>query len=482
MKPSNLLVIMSDEHNPRMLGCAGHDLVKTPHLDRLAARGTRFTSAYCNSPICVPSRAAFATGRYVHETGYWDNALAYDGRVRGWGQRLQEAGHRVESIGKLHYRNAEDPTGFDRQSVPMHILAGAGMVWGSVRDPLPHHDFGRHMLGNRGPGESNYNRYDMAVADAACAWLHERASQREEKPWTLFVGFVAPHFPLTVPAEFFELYPPDAMPPPKLHPDDGHRRHPWLQAMAEHLKLDETFDAAERRLNTALYFGLCSFLDHQVGRVLDALEKTGLGRDTRIVYTSDHGDNVGARGMWGKSTHYEESVGIPLIVAGPDVPESKTSATTTSLVDAYQSVLDCAGLEVRGDDSDLPGKSWLTLAHEPEDPDRLAFSEYHAVGADNASYMVRKGRYKLLYHMGYRPELYDLETDPEESRDLAGEADMAPVLVEYEGLLRAITDPEATDRRAKADQAALVERHGGREAAFQIGARGATPVPGAAPE
>jgi choline-sulfatase len=137
IKPQNLLVVMSDEHNPKMLGCAGHALVQTPHLDRLASRGTRFSAAYTACPICVPARASFATGRYVHETGYWDNAIAYDGRVESWGHRLQAAGIRVESIGKLHYRQREDSTGFDAQHIPMHIKDGVGMVHMSIRGQFP---------------------------------------------------------------------------------------------------------------------------------------------------------------------------------------------------------------------------------------------------------------------------------------------------------------------------------------------------------
>ena len=108
MKPRNMLFIMSDEHNPRVLGCDGHPMIRTPNLDRLAARGVRFTDAYCNSPICVPSRASFHTGRYVHEIRFWDNAIAYDGSVPSWGHRLRAAGHRVDSIGKLHLKSADD--------------------------------------------------------------------------------------------------------------------------------------------------------------------------------------------------------------------------------------------------------------------------------------------------------------------------------------------------------------------------------------
>ena len=155
----NLLFIMSDEHNPKMLGCCGHDLVRTPNLDRLAERGTRFSAAYTNSPICIPARAAFATGRHVHETRYWDNAHPYDGAVESWGHRLQREGHRVEAIGKLHYRGNDIESGFDRQIDPMHVMDGIGQVWGSVRDPLPAARPAK-MLNRIGPGESNYNRYD----------------------------------------------------------------------------------------------------------------------------------------------------------------------------------------------------------------------------------------------------------------------------------------------------------------------------------
>ncbi len=132
-KVPNLLVILSDQHQSRAMSCAGHPVAQTPNLDDLAARGTRFTNAYTPSPICVPARAAFATGRYCHDTHNWDNAMPYTGEPRGWGHALQEKGVRVESIGKLHYRAIEDQTGFDVQHIPMHVHEGVGMVWGSIR-------------------------------------------------------------------------------------------------------------------------------------------------------------------------------------------------------------------------------------------------------------------------------------------------------------------------------------------------------------
>jgi choline-sulfatase len=480
MKPANLVVIMSDEHHPGAMGAASHPFARTPHLDGLAARGTRFAAAYCNSPICVPSRASFATGRYVHELGCWDNAMAYDGSVPGWGHALQRTGHRVEAIGKLHYRNAEDPTGFDREYHPMHIYGGHGMVWGALRDgQVDFSERAHKMLQPIGPGRSKYNIYDDMIATEAEAWIGRAAADRagSDKPWVLFVGFVAPHFPLTVPQDILDLYPPEAMPAPRLHPKDGYPRHPWLEASHRMVPVDDALDDEQRRLATACYYGLCTWVDRQVGRVLEALARNGLSQTTRVIYTSDHGDNIGARGMWGKSTHYDDAAGVPLIIAGPDVAEGKVCNTAVSLVDLAPTILDAVGEEPYRWSPNLPGRSLFEIARGPEDPARTVFSEYHAFGAPTASYMLRNGRYKYNYYVGYEPELFDLAKDSGEERNLAPLPAHRAMVVAFEQQLRAIVDPEAVDARAKSDQMKLVARFGGPEKAADIGAPGATPVP-----
>ena len=164
----------------------------------------------------MSARAYLATGRYVHEVGCWDNAIAYDGTPAGWAQHLSNAGLVAESIGKLHYRSASSPAGFRRQQHAVHIHDGIGQVWGSVRDPMPE-TIGRSPLYDRiGAGESDYNRFDARVADSAVEWLARHAN--DDKPWTLFVGLVAPHFPLVVPQEFLDMYPVDSIALPLLHP------------------------------------------------------------------------------------------------------------------------------------------------------------------------------------------------------------------------------------------------------------------------
>ncbi len=326
MADMNVLFIFSDEHDPRHMGCAGSPLVKTPNLDRLAEQGTRFANAYTPSPICVPARASLATGMPVQDIGYWDNALAYDGQIEGWGHALQKADRRVESIGKLHFTNDQDPTGFSDQTLAMHIWEGIGMVWGSVRDPLPEAP-GKigHMLKEIGPGWSNYNQFDTDVGEATVNWLRDRAQQPDDKPWTLFTGFVAPHFPLVAPKEFFDLYPLDRIQHSKLLPADGYKHHPGSHAWSSSCQ-ETRFDGDPelRKLAIAGYFALCSFMDRQVGLIIDALEETGQADNTLIIYTSDHGDNAGARGLWGKSNLYLESTAVPVILSGPGFRRAKS--------------------------------------------------------------------------------------------------------------------------------------------------------------
>lgn len=477
MAGKNVVVIMSDEHDPRIMGCSGHPFVKTPHLDALAQRGIRFTNAYTPSPICVPARAAFATGLRVHQIRLWDNAMPYTGEQRGWGHVLQDHGVRVDSIGKLHYRSVEDPAGFDEEHLPMHVVGGHGMVWASIRDPFRPRTDGPRMLGERiGPGESSYTQYDRAVTLRAVAWLNEAAARNDAKGFVLYVGLVAPHFPFVVPDEFFNLYPLDRLPEPKLHPSTGYQRHPWVQEYADFMGSEDRFADAQERLRAfAAYYGLCSWLDHNVGQIVGALEDAGLAGSTQIIYTSDHGDNLGARGVWGKSTLYEESVKVPMLLAGPGITQG-VCETPVDLLDLFPTILQGAGIDSTPEMQDRPGRALLEVASSEPDPDRPILSEYHAAGSNSAGFMLRKGRWKYHYYVGFRPELFDLQDDPEELHDLAASPEHAEVLETMRRALFALCDPQAIDRQAKADQAALIERHGGIEAAHKLGSSTSTPV------
>ena len=484
MTPSpNLLVIMSDEHNPKVLGCYGNRLVRTPHLDGLAAAGTRFSAAYCNSPVCVPARAAFATGRYIHEVGFWDNADPYDGSVASWHHRLRDAGHRAVSIGKLHFRGTGADHGFSEELIPMHVLDGKGDLMSLLREDLPRRGASYKMAGMAGPGESTYTAYDRNIAAQAQVWLAEEAPKYRDKPWVLFVSFVAPHFPLTAPPEhFYPYYHDPRLPWPKLYERAERPAHPYLGEYGASFAYDEHFDSPDKvRRAVAGYYGLCSFLDENVGKVLAALQATGLSETTQVLYTSDHGDNLGARGVWGKSTMYEEAVGVPLLLAGPGVPRGQVCRTAVSHVDIYPTVLQTAGIPAATADRDLPGRPLLAIAGAP-DPDRVAFSEYHGMGSTTASFMLRTGRYKYIHYVDYPPQLFDLETDPEELHDIAADPAAAPALAMCRARLFGICDPAEVDARAKRRQAEQLVAHGGRTAVIARGDLGFSPPPGVAAE
>ena len=475
MQPTNLLFLLSDQHTRAGLGCYGGPGI-TPHLDALARRGARFTSAYTNCPICVPARASLATGRYVHEIGCWDNGIPYDGSIPSWGHQLRGDGITVDSIGKLHFRSTQDDNGFDTEIEPLHVVEGLGDLLGCVRDAAPRRNARPGVLG-AGPGNSSYLAYDARNAANAVDWLRRHAAATE--PWVLFVSFVCPHPPYVGPEAWYRRYR-QLGPPlmPQWQPEQW-PRHPAIAAFRHFFREEEPFTEEQLRNLSAAYYAACSHLDAQIGRVLAALSELGLASSTRIIYTSDHGESLGARGLTGKFTLYDESAAVPLVLAGPGVPAGRTVSTPTSLVDCYPTVVAAVGASPA---PELPGTDLWQLATAPRQA-RTVFSEYHALGSTAASYLLRDARYKYLHYVGGPPQLFDLVLDPEERRDLAAVGDVrAPALLRrFERELRALLDPEAVDRRAKADQAARVAAGGGRAAVLARGTFANSPTPDEAP-
>jgi len=484
MSPKNLVIIMSDQHSRNLMGCYGDKIVKTPNLDKLAADGARFNACWTPSPVCVPARACFATGKYTHQIGHWDNADAYDGSIPSWHHRLRDAGHEVTSIGKLHFKSEDDDNGFTESIIPMHVIDGKGDLLGLIRDDgAPVRGGAYKMKSMAGPGESVYTQYDRDIAARAQIWLHERAGQERDKGFVLFVSFVCPHYPLTAPPEhFYRYYTDPDLPMPRFRGDGERASHKFLKDYAETFNFDDYFETEEDiRRAVAGYFGLCSFMDEQAGKVIDALEATGLRDDTSIVYTSDHGDALGQRGLWGKSTMQEEILGVPLIAAGAGFTPGSVIDTPCSLLDiypfAFETVEEATLLE--GDD-DLPGVSLTKLADGVE-PERNVLSEYHAMGSRTGAFAIRHGRFKYIHYARYDPQLFDLQSDPDELHDLAGDPEHADTLAECRARLLTMLDPDEVDRRARARQSELLEANGGREAVIARGDLGFSPPPGVAP-
>ena len=482
MSGKNVLILCSDEHARSSLGCYGHPLVQTPALDRLAGTGTRFSRAYTPSPICVSARACLATGTQVHENRCWSSSQPYFGQHENWMRRLRDQGHVTISIGKLHYRSGQDDNGFSEEILPMY-LANDGKGWpqGLIRNPMPGFEEAKEMALGAGPGETTYTEYDRGITAEACAWLRRYPAAASadkpwaDKPWALFVSFVSPHYPLTAPQAFYDLYADAPLPETIAGGPNQKPSHPVLKEMAEFWAYESYFDDATRARAKRAYFGLCSFLDDNIRQVLAALEDSGAARDTVVIYITDHGEMLGNHGFWAKSVMYEESVGIPLILAGSDVPVG-VNHTPVSLTDIASTVESLVGLESPEAEAPWQGRPLQGFIDAPE-TDRFILSEYHDGGSPTGFFMIRQGAWKYVYYAGGHPaQLFNLENDPNELTDLGEAPDHQKVREMMHERLTSILDPEEVNAQAFSDQAALLETFGGRDAVLALPSFNHTPV------
>jgi len=451
----NVLLILSDEHRPDAAGYAGHDLVETPALDGLAAAGTRFSNAYCPSPLCAPCRGSLTTGRYVHEVGTWDNAASYDGSGPNWPSHCSTRGVHTASVGKLDFQPGVEV--FDEQLLPNY--RGSPDVNGLERDPPNVRENARDRILAAGPSEEPgaHERGDAERTDRAVEWLETRASDDPDDPWVLSVNYTLPHFPLTAVRDYYDRYPESAVDLPVDYPaaDD----HPILEELRDHFDGREVPEPVLRRTRAA-YYALCTELDDNVGRLLDALDRTGLAEETLVVYSSDHGEPLGDHATWWKCNMYEPAAGVPLLVRGPGV-RTGVAGTPVSLLDVVPTLASTVGVEP---DPGWQGRSLRpALRGEPFER-RPVLSEYHAHGTSRGAFMLRDGRYKYVHYPGdgIPDQLFDRERDPEELENLAADPDPehAAVLDRLRGTLtdRVDPDPETVDRRARADQRERRER------------------------
>ena len=450
------------------MGCAGHDIVKTPHLDKLAAEGTLFSRAYTASPMCVPTRAALACGTYVHQNRFWDSATAYDGTPASWMHLMRDAGYETTSIGKLHFKSGRIDNGFSEEILPMHIVGEQGWVVGLLREDPPPYDSAAELAAEIGSGDTSYTDYDRMITERTEEWLADPA--RHEKPFAGFISLVSPHYPLKAPKPFFDLYDPASLD----LPTDSIPDHHEIQAMASFFDYQNYFDEEKMRLAIAAYYGLVSFMDDCIGRILSALDAAGLADDTLVIYTSDHGELLGDHGMWTKQVMYEASAGIPLIMRGKGIPEGKITANGAHLLDLASTALAVGGVEKP---ASWPGQDLTKIAVAEPDRSRTVFSEYHDGGSTTGAFMVVWEEWKLIWYDGGKPQLFNLDLDPGEYHDLADDPSAATALEEGRRRLHDICDPAAVSALAFADQRDRIESLGGPQACLDTFVFNATPTP-----
>ncbi|MDE0681948.1 MAG: sulfatase-like hydrolase/transferase, partial [Candidatus Poribacteria bacterium] len=386
----NIVFLFSDEHAGAVMGNSGHPIVQTPHLDCLAEQSYTFDNAYCNYPICTPSRLSMLTGRYPHQIGAWDLGAIADRQYPTWGDYLTEAGYETVLCGRTHFNGTDRLLGFS------HRLLDDLPRWRHTtgrpprRTPDARRGSNSHVA-ECGPGDHEHTGYDRKVTDLAVDFLREKAASPDDKPFLLYCGFMHPHFPLIAPPEFYSLYNPDTLELPATWNEPLESQHPIIQHHRWAWRNDIPPPEATVRCALASYYALVSSLDTQIGRILEAIDTSPLCEDTVVIYTSDHGEMAGHHGIWQKQCFYEPAVKVPLILRLPSGETSRV-AQNVSLVDVLPTLLEIADLETP---SDLPGDSLLEIArHQADETTRSVFSEYHHMGMLNAGFMLKRGDYK----------------------------------------------------------------------------------------
>ena len=454
----NVLFLISDDLN-NDLGCYGHPLVRSPNIDALAARGTRFERAYCQYPVCGASRNSMLTGLYPNSTGILANSLVFRQTIPGHlslPHALRLDGYHVSRAGKLyHYgvpgtvgtSGTDDPASWEITVNPAGVDRMQELP---ITKTLREGSFGGTLSWYASPA-SAAEHTDTLLADEAILLL-ERYAARPEQPFFLGVGFFRPHTPYTSPQEFFDLYDRNAMP---VHPVEPREGVPAAAYGSRKREQDQLTDDVRREIVQA-YYASVSYMDAQVGRVVAALDRLGLADNTVIVFTSDHGYHLGEHGLWQKSSLFEGSARVPLIVAAAGVGQAgSVCKTPVALLDLYPTLSELCGITRTPEN--LQGQSLVPMLHDPQTPGRgwgLTQVIRRSGGKTFDGYSLRTLRYRFTeWDAGEQgTELYDYDLDPEESNNLAEDSEYAELARQLsEQLKRAVSASTPPDGLPKVD-------------------------------
>ncbi len=451
MTRPNLLIILSDQHSPHIMGCAGDPTVRTPNIDALAHDGVRFANTYCGSPLCAPSRMSFLTGQYPSDIEVWTNPCPLSSNVPTFAHALSLAGYETVLCGRMHFIGDDQHHGFERRLVGDVSGAMTGMpAEGMFEGVIPKTTVGQNYLTMEavGAGYCTYTAYDDAVTQRAVQFLHERAQSGEERPFCLVVGYLLPHCPYVCPKPLFDEYM-DKVSLPSIPDGYSDRLHPAMRHWRKARGVDKiTSDQARAAL--AAYYGMVTYLDERIGEVVGALQQIGQKDNTAIAYISDHGEMAGEHGIWWKESLYEASVGVPMIWSWPGRFEAGVVRQgVSSLLDVGPTCIDLAGART------LPFARGRSLApalalgsHESALEPRPAFAEMYPPEAGMpVSRMIRSGPWKLNAYHGYEhPQLFNLEDDPQEMTDLGESESAAAIRAELLAQVNEGWDPERIAR------------------------------------
>ncbi len=515
----NILFIMCDQLRYDYLGCTGHPHIRTPNIDRLARRGVRFDRAYVQSPICGPSRMSTYTGRYVRSHGTTNNSSPLRVGEMTIGDHLNPLGMRTVLCGKTHATadlEGMARLGIDPDSARGRKIAEAGFeVWDRLdgvhppRNPKKPSHYNNWLNAQGYPGEHPWEHWANATegedGEALSGWLNQNAQhparvkaehsetaytalrarefmdQAGEDRWCLHLSFIKPHWPYVAPAPYHAIYDESHIIPPQRSAAEQDDPHPVYGAFQRHQSCRSFSRDEVRKGVIPTYMGMITQIDDEIGKLLDWMEKTGRDKDTLIVFTSDHGDYLGDHWLGEKELFHDASARIPLIIMDPSEAADSTRGTVVSdlveAIDLLPTFVEIAGGEVP--QHILEGRSLLPFVRGdgPKEWRDVSFSEYDYSFtlsrllldqpiADCRLNMVFDGRWKMIRAEGFRPMLFDLENDPEETDDLGADPAQAHEIDRLTGkLLRWATghhnrvtrsDTEIEARTANEDRAGVL--------------------------
>ena len=446
-KRLNVLHIMADQLVSSALRAYGNKVCKTPHIDQLAARGTLFENFYCNFPLCAPSRVSMLTGRQASRLGVFDNACDFPSQAPTLAHYLAALGYHTTLSGKMHFIGADQLHGYQERLTTDIYPSDFGWTpdW---KQSIPVAATGVSLRSVVEAGTCKRSLqldFDDEVTAKSVQWIYDWGRKADAKPFFHTVSLTHPHNPYVTTQAYWDRYRHEDIDMPRVGPIpfeklDAHSQRLWkAYKFGEYNITDE-----DVRRSRHAYYGMTSYIDDQVGRLLGVLRDMDLEDSTAVIFTSDHGDMLGERGLWYKWMHFEPACRIPMIVAMPGGKAARVKSPA-SLMDFLPTVVEIASAGGKKIEpvAPLEGMSLLPAVKGeiPPPHDRPVYAEMNADGTFSPSFMVRKGDWKLISCEGDPPMLFDLAHDPLELKNLAGKPDVARVEAELQAMVNANWSP-----------------------------------------
>ncbi|RIA35233.1 choline-sulfatase [Ectopseudomonas oleovorans] len=432
MKRPNILFIMADQMAAPILPL--HDAaspIQLPNLMKLAEQAVVFDSAYCNSPLCAPSRFTLVSGRLPSKIGAYDNAADFPADVPTYAHYLRRLGYRTALSGKMHFCGPDQLHGYEERLTSDIYPADYG--WAVNWDEPDVRASWYHNMSSvlqAGPCvRSNQLDFDEEVVFKARQYLYDHVRMSPDQPFCLTVSMTHPHDPYTIPREYWDRYEGVDIPMPRQHIDQA-EQDPHSQRLLKVIDLwDKPLPEDKIRDARRAYFGACSYIDDNIGKLLKTLEECGLADDTLIVFSGDHGDMLGERGLWYKMHWFEMSARVPLLVHAPKRFAAHRVSQSVSTLDLLPTLVELAGGKV-DDGLELEGHSLLPHLQGKGGHDEV-LGEYMAEGTVSPLMMIRRGPWKFVYSEQDPLLLFDLDSDPLERQNLAESSEHRGILAGF---------------------------------------------------